>query len=1208
MSSSPFYQFLTITESTSTLNLIPDSNTLNTLFNPLEPLQSAFPPNCGQPSTIYQYLRTEPTTATQLNWEYGVIGTDKNLLSSAVSTGLNSPELPIPISCPPEPQPFQFKMGIGQDSSWFFPNPFAEPDGTFKPIYLTSAGEPALQFGEPQSKQFIPFEPSYVEPVGGNSFEVASILTSNTNTFQPNSNRIPFNASFKGRFLIGANGNIATIDQLTKTIPNMVNYISGNSCYSGHQVLNTATSTFNGNNQGIVFAVDKLQAVNYVNPQINTDNSSLQNHGPQSGIIQPFLYNFGGASYSEIPTQGTFYMNSYFVNEQHSYPEATFIPAGFGTSTYIIQPDSLIYLEPSKLPPSLYASQGQDIGPVITYDTSNFTPSNGYLNYQGREPNAPGIRYIRDRNDYSQFTIGFTNIEPNIVNNYWIQEPYQFTVGEPVNLLPTGPTMQKVDLEIPDKWKREASQKTIDMTNINYLFSHDKNSDLNCVPLLTDAIIGKEFNPNEPLNSLVQHILPQWARSPPQGDTWKVYPTINKQLEPDKVSEPENIGYRFLNSPAFMFSNFMQASKNPKLGNYVQMAIEMKINAVPYDYYYLVKEPEDFKKIENNEADSVGLGQFGADLRNVQLNWVDIDAAINSGSGSGAGSAWFTLFGCLFTQNFYSQLANTGDWKDVNYFALEPNENGSNQLFYRGLEPAQEPALEGNIIQGYDPWQPGDPTKNKGPPDIQQLRYNYNLLYVFLGKSYASALNNNDQLKIQTRINYEVSISQLFFLGFFSQYWLEEGFFRTSEPEMNLVFRTEKSAGGIMPEGGWTSPIMKRAKEYPDTSGGPFGFFYETSLRSGNNINPSFSNWSDNNNTEGVKGFLRALNNFEGAFNKVRDIINETVNYELPGYLNNLEYTFHTTDGGAITRYDAYNAYVSEPNLGLEPDFQVISPLANPSTAAFDGSDLINKYLLDNSTDLPSTTIAGEPFNPNMNDVKSLGSIWYWLNSLPLEPVGRNLEPERITIFEEFWNKGKYDQNANFGSSFFNTYVGGEPDYGGCLEGYDYNKNYLFKNENQILAGAIINRYGGTYASNKLIQNARNKHPSCKLAQWKMLGCETSILSMMNQHDQKGQPILPNSYTEEQKYRTFCYNFAFFTNLIEDAEIDHIYYINLPNGWWGDKEINFEFSLDDRLQTYYKNAENEPAWYIGGPEAEPSYQINFKTFIDNLIENKLSRN
>jgi hypothetical protein len=123
-----------------------------------------------------------------------------------------------------------------------------------------------------------------------------------------------------------------------------------------------------------------------------------------------------------------------------------------------------------------------------------------------------------------------------------------------------------------------------------------------------------------------------------------------------------------------------------------------------------------------------------------------------------------------------------------------------------------------------------------------------------------------------------------------------------------------------------------------------------------------------------------------------------------------------------------------------------------------------------------------------------------------------------------------------------------------------------------------------------------------------MLGCETSIFSTMDGGCEPAQGCQPYRAPKEQKYRTFCYNFAFLTNLVIDAEIDHIYYINLPNGWWGDQEITFELSLDDRIQTYYTLAENEPGWYIGGPEAEPTYQINFKTFMDNLIDNNLISN
>jgi hypothetical protein len=1146
MSHSPSYYYLRVKEPTTFNNLRLDYNAYNSRVNPLayEPFAdpsaywlTGIPQTCGYdeplvpPFINYQYLRLDQSADIPQSTIEEVfatfVGKDRNLLSSSVSSALNSQFLPIPPTCSsqpepepspepspepepepspepepepsPEPEPgpepplsHKFKLGIGQDSAWFFPNPFAEPNGTFKPIYSTPAGEPALQFGEPESKEFIPYQPSYLEPQ--NVFEVSSILTSNTSTFQPNSDRIPFNASFKGRFLIGGNGNIATIDELTKTIPNMVNYIKGNSCYSGYQIQNTGNVNYNGNNEGIVFAKDGLQAVNYLNMQINTDNSSLINLGTQAGIVQPFIYNFGGASYTRIPTQGTFYMDPYFVTQQEPNSPNTFLPAGYGTSSYIIEPDSALYLEPDKLSPSLYLSQGQDIGNVIQYNVGEpanqqFQPANGY---DTTEPNNPGIRYIRDRNDYSQFTIRFTNIEPDVVNNYWIQEPYQFTNGG----LADGPVMPKYNLEIQDKWAAEQSQKTIDMTNINYLYTQDKNSDLNCIPLLTEASLQQKFNPNEPLNILVQNIITEAAQKPSEGDTWKIWPTINKQLEPDQVSEPANIGYRFLHSPAFMFSNFMQASKNSKLGKYVQMATEMKINGVPYDYYYLVKEPESFKKIQNKEPNSPGYLQYGADLQDVQLTYTDISAVSNAGSGAGAGSAWYAIISSLFTQNWYSQLANIGDWKDVNYFALEPNQNGSNQLFYRGLEPAEEPALQGATIKGYDPWKPGDAVKNKGPPDLDQLRYNYNLLYVFLGKAYASALNNDPELRIQTRINYETSIPQLFFLGFFSKYWLEEGFFKTSEPEMNEVFRTAKSAGGIMPDGGWTSPIMNTAASYSEPNGGPFGYFYEATLRSGDNFNPSYPNWLEPNNTDGVKGFFRALNNFEGAVNKVRDIINETVITELePKYLPNLEYTFHTTDGATIIDYNAYHAYDNEPNSGLEPNFQYISPLANPTTSPFNGSNLINNYLHENEPNLPSKTVSGVSFGPDVNDVKSLGSIWYWLNAVPLEPDERNLEPERISIFNEFWGKGKHDQNAYFGSSLFPSYKGGEPQFAGCLEGYDYKKNILFKNENQILAGAVINQLGGTYASNKLIQYSRNNESSSLLSKWKMLGCETSIFS-----------------------------------------------------------------------------------------------------------------
>jgi hypothetical protein len=217
MSQSPSYYFLRVKEPTTFNNLRLDSNGYNSRVNPsaYEPFAdpsaywiTGIPRDCGEPDPLappfinYQYLRlvkyvdSPDLDSTVFNDFYlTFIGKDRNLLSSSVSSALNSQLLPIPVTCSSEPEPepgpepepepgpepllsHKFKLGIGQDSAWFIPNPFAEPNGTFKLIYSTPAGESALQFGEPESKEFIPYQPSYLEPQ--NVFEVSSILTSNT--------------------------------------------------------------------------------------------------------------------------------------------------------------------------------------------------------------------------------------------------------------------------------------------------------------------------------------------------------------------------------------------------------------------------------------------------------------------------------------------------------------------------------------------------------------------------------------------------------------------------------------------------------------------------------------------------------------------------------------------------------------------------------------------------------------------------------------------------------------------------------------------------------------------------------------------------------------------------------------------------------------------------------------------------------------------
>ena len=53
-----------------------------------------------------------------------------------------------------------------------------------------------------------------------------------------------------------------------------------------------------------------------------------------------------------------------------------------------------------------------------------------------------------------------------------------------------------------------------------------------------------------------------------------------------------------------------------------------------------------------------------------------------------------------------------------------------------------------------------------------------------------------------------------------------------------------------------------------------------------------------------------------------------------------------------------------------------------------------------------------------------------------------------------------------------------------------------------------------------------------------------------------------------------------------------VYYINLPRGWWSGNYELYKNQIDDRIQYWYKNGENN----------------KLKRFIDKLVKNNLITN
>ena len=120
MSHSPSYYYLRVKEPTTFNNLRLDYNVYNSRVNPLayEPFAdpsaywlTGIPQTCGYdeplgPSFInYQYLRLDQSSDSSSDFKTFVdvyltfIGKDRNLLSSSVSSALNSRSLPIPPTC-----------------------------------------------------------------------------------------------------------------------------------------------------------------------------------------------------------------------------------------------------------------------------------------------------------------------------------------------------------------------------------------------------------------------------------------------------------------------------------------------------------------------------------------------------------------------------------------------------------------------------------------------------------------------------------------------------------------------------------------------------------------------------------------------------------------------------------------------------------------------------------------------------------------------------------------------------------------------------------------------------------------------------------------------------------------------------------------------------------------------------------------------------
>jgi hypothetical protein len=123
MSHSPSYYYLRVKEPTTFNNLRLDYNNYNSRVNPsayepfVDPGSTWFlgtPQTCGDeplpPFINYQYLRFDQSAgvgpqSTFLDIFATVIGKDRNLLSSSVSSALNSRSLPIPPTCSNAPEP-----------------------------------------------------------------------------------------------------------------------------------------------------------------------------------------------------------------------------------------------------------------------------------------------------------------------------------------------------------------------------------------------------------------------------------------------------------------------------------------------------------------------------------------------------------------------------------------------------------------------------------------------------------------------------------------------------------------------------------------------------------------------------------------------------------------------------------------------------------------------------------------------------------------------------------------------------------------------------------------------------------------------------------------------------------------------------------------------------------------------------------------------
>ena len=124
MSHSPSYYYLRVKEPTTFNNLRLDYNVYNSRVNPLayEPFAdpsaywfTVIPQTCGYdeplvpPFINYQYLRLDQSAyipQSTIDEVFAtLVGKDRNLLSSSVSSALNSQFLPIPPTCSSQPEP-----------------------------------------------------------------------------------------------------------------------------------------------------------------------------------------------------------------------------------------------------------------------------------------------------------------------------------------------------------------------------------------------------------------------------------------------------------------------------------------------------------------------------------------------------------------------------------------------------------------------------------------------------------------------------------------------------------------------------------------------------------------------------------------------------------------------------------------------------------------------------------------------------------------------------------------------------------------------------------------------------------------------------------------------------------------------------------------------------------------------------------------------